>query len=71
MFEIANVPYWTPFEIKVVATTNFLQGDGKKSSEKSVRLIRIPLAPDIKLEGPPPPFLSNEATAFTLSVSNI
>ena len=46
MFANSGMEYWKSHTIKLIATTNFIQGDGTKTSISSVQISWADVNPD-------------------------
>jgi hypothetical protein len=45
----SGVQLWSPHTITMVATTNFIQGDGRRDSTDSLEIIWVSINPDAKI----------------------
>jgi hypothetical protein len=45
----SGIQLWSPQTITMVATTNFIQGDGRRESVKSVVITWLSIKPDAKI----------------------
>ena len=49
MVQNSGIEMWTQQKITIIATTNFIQGDGTRESRESVNIIWLSINPDAKI----------------------